>query len=157
MKRKYLYTFLLLFSTSSYCQYNGNDFSVGIYGFYTTSASIFLNPTASDVVLRNLSYDIEDIFSPGVDIRYRISEPVILGLSVEYMRTTEMAPNLNVFLGGSIVTIDVEDGFKMLPFEFTAYYLLPFSTEGFKFLMGGGVGYYNVYYIFLDLENEIMI
>jgi hypothetical protein len=142
MNRKYLYTLLLLISTSSYGQYNGNDFSIGIYGFYTTSASIFLNPTASDIVLRNLSYDIEDIFSPGVDIRYRISEPVILGLSVEYMRAIETAPNLNVFLGGSVVTIDVEDGFIMFPFELTVYYLLPFSTEGFKFLMGGGIGYY---------------
>ena len=85
---------------------------------------------------------MEDIFSPGIDIRYRISEPVILGLNVEYMKATETAPNLNVFLGGSVVTIDVEDGFKMFPFELTAYYLLPFSTRVFKFLMGGGIGYY---------------
>ncbi len=131
------------------------DFSLGIYGFYTTSASIFLNPNASDIVLRNSSFDIEDIFNPGADIRFRVSEPLILGLSVEYMNITETVPNLNVFLGGSIVTIEVEDGFKLIPIEFTAYYLLPFSTEGFKFLMGGGLGYYNGEFIRKVGEAEV--
>ena len=143
MNRKFLFILLLLINFPHFCQYNGKDFSIGAYGFYTTSASIFLNPNASDIVLRNSSFDIEDIFNPGADIRFRVSEPLILGLSVEYMNITETVPNLNVFLGGSIVTIDVEDGFKLIPIEFTAYYLLPFSTEGFKFLMGGGLGYYN--------------
>ncbi len=142
MNRKSLFILLLLINFPNFCQYNGNDFSIGVYGFYTTSASIFLNPNASDIVLRNSSFDIEDIFNPGVDIRFRVSEPLILALSAEYMNITETAPNLNVFLGGSIITIDVEDGFKLIPIEFTAYYLLPFSTVGFKFLMGGGLGYY---------------
>ena len=132
------------------------DFSLGVYGFYTTSASIFLNPNASDIVLRNSSFDIEDIFNPGVDIRFRVSEPLILGLSVEYMNITETVLNLNVFLGGSIVTIEVEDGFKLIPIEFTAYYLLPFSTEGFKFLMGGGLGYYNGEFIRKVGEAEVI-
>jgi hypothetical protein len=143
MNRRSLFILVLLFNFPNFCQYNGNDFSIGAYGFYTTSASIFLNPNASDIVLRNSSFDVEDIFNLGTDIRYRVSEPLILALGVEYMNITETAPNLNVFLGGSIVTIDVEDGFKLIPIEITAYYLLPFSTQGFKFLMGGGLGYYN--------------
>jgi hypothetical protein len=142
MNRKFLLILLLLINFPNFCQYNGNDFSIGVYGFYTTSASIFLNPNAPDIVLRNSSFDIEDIFNPGMDIRYRVSEPLILALGFEYINVTETAPNLNVFLDGSIVTIDVEDGFQLIPIEFTAYYLLPFSTVGFKFLMGGGLGYY---------------
>lgn len=142
MNRKFLFILLLLINFPNFCQYNGNDFSIGVYGFYTTSASIFLNPNASDIVLRNSSFDIEDIFNPGVDIRFRVSEPLILALSAEYMNVTETAPNYTVILNGSIVTIDVEDGFQLIPIEFTAYYLLPFSTVGFKFLMGGGLGYY---------------
>ena len=155
MNRKFLLILLLLINFPHFCQYNGKDFSIGAYGFYTTSASIFLNPNASDIVLRNSSFDIEDIFNPGADIRFRVSEPLILGLSVEYMNITETVPNLNVFLGGSIVTIDVEDGFKLIPIEFTAYYLLPFSTEGFKFLMGGGLGYYNGEFIRKVGEAEV--
>jgi len=155
MNRKFLFILLLLINSPHYSQYNGKDFSVGAYGFYTTSASIFLNPNASDIVLRNSSFDIEDIFNPGVDVRFRVSEPLILGLSVEYMNITETAPNLNVFLGSSVITIDVEDGFKLFPVEFTAYYLLPFSTEGFKFLMGGGLGYYNGEFVRKVGEAEV--
>jgi len=141
MYRKFLFILLLLINFPNFCQYNGKDFSIGAYGFYTSSASIFLHPNASDIVLRNSSFDIEDIFNPGVDIRFRVSEPLILGLSAEYMNITETAHNSIVILDGSVVKID-ENGFKLIPIEFTAYYLLPFSTEGFKFLMGGGLGYY---------------
>jgi hypothetical protein len=155
MNRISLLIILLLINFPTFCQYNGNDFSIGAYGFYTTSASVFLNPNASDIVLRNSSFDIEDIFNPGIDIRFRVNEPLILGLSVEYMNITETAPNLNVFLGGSIVTINVEDGFQLIPIEFTAYYLLPFSTDGFKFLMGGGLGYYNGDFIRMVGDAEV--
>lgn len=135
---------ILFFSASvSYSQYNGRDFSIGLYGAYTTSASIFLNPDALDIVLRNESFDIEDIFNPGVDVRYKVSEAFIVGFNVEYIKATATGPNLNAFIQSSIVTINVEDGFRMIPIELSAYYLLPFSTEDFKFLMGGGLAYYD--------------
>lgn len=143
MRISIIIIFHFLFYIPAICQYNGNDISIGVYGFYTTSASVFLNPNASDIVVRNGSFLIEDIWNPGVDIRFRVSEPLILGLNIEYIRITRSAPNLNVFLGGSVVTLLVDDGFKLIPVELTAYYLLPFSTEGFKFLMGGGLAYYN--------------
>ena len=143
MKIKFVIIFLLLLQFPLLCQYNGNDFSIGIYGVYTKSASIFLNPNASDIVLRNRSFVIEDILNPGADIRIRVSEPLIIGLSVEYIEITESAPNLTVFDSVSVVTLLVEDGFKLIPVELTAYYQLPFSTERWKFLMGGGLAYYN--------------
>src|SRR3990172_1743784 len=143
MTKWFVIIFFLLSNLPLFSQYNGNDFSVGIYGVYTTSASVFLNPNAPDIVLRNESFLIEDIFSPGADIRYRASDPLIIGLSVEYINTTATGPNLNVFLDGSVVTLNVDDGFLLIPVELSAYYLLPFSTEEFKFLMGGGIAYYN--------------
>jgi hypothetical protein len=143
MNLKHLIIFFLLFPATLLSQYNGAFMSIGAYGVYTTSASIFLNPNASDVVIRNQSFVIEDITNPGADIRIRISEPLILGLNVEIIKITEPSPNLSAFVGGSVVRLNVEDGFRLIPIELTAYYLLPFSTEGWKFLMGGGVAYYN--------------
>jgi outer membrane protein W len=134
---------LLSVASMSYCQYNNHDFSIGLYGVYTTSASIYLNPNSNDVVLRNESFDIEDIFNPGVDIRYKIAEAFILGLDIEYIKTTAFGQNLTAFDTTTIVTLNVEDGFRLIPIEFSAYYLLPFSTEDFKFLMGGGIAYYD--------------
>lgn len=155
MRISIIIIFHILFYIPALCQYNGNDISIGVYGFYTTSASVFLNPNASDIVVRNKSFLIEDIWNPGVDIRFRVSEPLILGLNIEYIRITRSAPNLNVFLGGSVVTLIVDDGFKLIPVELSAYYLLPFSTEGFKFLMGGGLAYYNGEFIREIGETEV--
>lgn len=143
MNLKLILSLFVLFNVASYGQYNGNNFSIGIYGLYTTSASLFLNPNAPDIVLRNESFVIKDILNPGIDIRYRVSDQVILGLNIGYMNVTETAPNLSGFLGNSIVAIKVDDGFVLIPVEITIHYLLPFSTESFKFLMGGGAGYYN--------------
>ena len=155
MRISIIIIFHFLFYIPALCQYNGNDISIGVYGFYTTSASVFLNPNASDIVVRNGSFLIEDIWNPGVDIRFRVSEPLILGLNIEYIRITRSAPNLNVFLGSSVVTLIVDDGFKLIPVELSAYYLLPFSTEGFKFLMGGGLAYYNGEFIREIGETEV--
>ncbi len=36
----------------------------------------------------------------------------------------------------------VKDGFELIPIELSIFYFLPFSTEDFKFFMGGGIGVY---------------
>ena len=36
----------------------------------------------------------------------------------------------------------VTDGYELYPVELSIYYFLPFSTEDFKFYMGGGMGIY---------------
>ncbi|MCG6915330.1 hypothetical protein LJE86_15585 [bacterium BMS3Abin03] len=134
---------LILVGSTAYCQYNNHNFSIGLYGVYTTSASIYLNPNSNDVVLRNESFDIEDFFNPGIDLRYKIADAFILGLNIEYIKTTAFGQNLTAFDTTTIVNVNVEDGFRLIPVEFSAYYLLPFSTEDFKFLMGGGIAYYD--------------
>ena len=44
----------------------------------------------------------------------------------------------------------------MIPIEFTVYYFIPYSTEDFKFFMGGGLGIYLGEHIrnFEDVEVE---
>ena len=58
------------------------------------------------------------------------------------MESSANGKNEKVITSRGTELITVEDGFKMIPVEFSIYYLLPFSTEKFKFLMGGGMGYY---------------
>jgi len=142
MMGKYLIIILILFAPISFCQYNGNSFMIGVNGVYTTSAKIYLYPNSSDAILRNTSFPLSDIINPGIFFRYRISDDLLIGFNTEYMRKTEHGKNLTVFSNNRTVTIDVEDGFVMIPFELSLYYLLPFSTEDFKFLMGGGGAYY---------------
>ena len=134
--------FIILTLKSSFAQFNYHSFGVSANVVYTTSAEIFLNPNSSDPVVRNQSYTLEDIFNPALDVRYRLSEHFILGINLEYINKSAEAPNLTAFIGSQVVVLDVEDGFRVIPIELTAHYFFPFSTEDFKFLMGGGVGYY---------------
>lgn len=142
MSVKYFILLTLISSSLVNAQYNEKKFSAGINGVYTTTAEIYLNPNSSDPILRNNAFEISDIFSPALDFRYRLSDAIIIGLSTEYMKATAIGPNLTAFVGNSTVTINVTDGFLLIPIELSGYYILPFSTEKFKFLMGGGAGYY---------------
>jgi outer membrane protein W len=139
---KYILLLILGLQMCTKAQYNNNKFSIGISGVYTTTAKVYLNPNSSDITLKNQFFLLEDIFNPAIDIRYRLTEPLIIGINLEYITKTAMGPNLRVLYGNSIVTINIEEGFKLIPVELSIYYLVPFSTENFKFLMGAGAGYY---------------
>ncbi len=139
---RYPVILLLLLSSYSEAQFGSKHFSIGVNGVYTTTARIYLNPNSSDPVLRNYAFEISDIFNPSVNFRYKITNDIIVGLSTEYMKAKVPGSNLTAFSGNSTVTIDVTDGFVLIPLELSGFYLLPFSTEKFKFLMGGGAGYY---------------
>lgn len=141
MKFKVVIVIVISLSANILAQFDKN-YGISINAVYNTSARIYLSPNSSDIILRNNSFLIENIFNPAVDFRYKMSESIIVGFNTEYMTSTSIGPNLTVFLGNSTVTIDVEDGFRLFPLELSAYYLLPFSIERFKFLMGGGIGYY---------------
>jgi outer membrane protein W len=142
MKIKYTFIILLLSAGVVCAQFGDKHFSIGINGVYTTNARDYPNPNSSNPIFRNHAFEISGIFNPALDFRYRITDDIILGIGTEYMKATSEGPNLTAFAGNSTVTIDVNDGFLLIPIEISGYYILPFSTEKFKFLMGGGVGYY---------------
>ncbi|GAB4291005.1 MAG: hypothetical protein Kow0098_09920 [Ignavibacteriaceae bacterium] len=138
------FVFLLLALSQQFilAQYNQDNFSVGIGAVYTTSAQIFLNPNSSDPVLRNRSNQLEDILNVSIDLRYRLTEAILLGFNIERMKKTGSQTNITVFSQGSTLSIPANDGFLLIPAEITLYYYLPFSSDNFIFLMGGGGGYY---------------
>lgn len=136
--------FILLFFLNfiAYAQYNEKRFAVSADVIYTTSSKVYLYPNSSDLILRNKAFPIDDIVNPAVDFRYRLNDDLFLGLDVEYMTKSLSAKNLTVFYNNKTMAISVEDGFILVPIELSIYYLLPFSTERWKFLMGGGAAYY---------------
>ncbi len=142
INKYYVLICIFLFTTAGYSQYNGKSFLVGVSGIYTSSAKIYLYPNSSDAILRNTSFPLSDIYDAGIYFRYRLTDDILLGLSTEYMRKTATGNNLTVFANNQTVTINVQDGFTLIPVELSIYYLIPFSTEKFKFLMGGGGAYY---------------
>ena len=133
---------LIIISSSVLPQYGGKNYSLFLGLDYITSAQIFLNPNSSDIILRNRSYEITNLFSPIIDFRYRINDDIIIGVSSEYIDKSQKANNLIVREGSQEIKLEVEDGVQFIPIDFSVYYFLPFSTEQFKFTMGGGAGYY---------------
>ena len=158
MKISFFKILFLLIPVTISAQFADNNIGIALNGVYTTSAEIFLNPNSSNLELRNRSYTLEDSYNPGIDIRYKFSEEFILGLNVEYIKKTAMAPNLTAFIGNQVVVLQVEDGFKVFPVELTFHYFFPFSTEDFKFIMGGGLGYYYGEFVrnFAGTELEVV-
>lgn len=148
---------IILFGTSSFAQFGAGKIGIAVNAVYTTTAEIYLNPNSSNPEVRNRSFTLENIWNPGLDIRYRFSTEFILGLNVEYIKKSAYAPNLTAFIGNQVFVFEVEDGLSAIPIELTAYYYFPFSTEDFKFMMGGGLGYYIGEFVrkFQDVDLEI--
>lgn len=133
---KYL-TFLLILSNYALAQYNDYDLSLSTNFSYNTTAKIFLNPNAPNILNQNIFFEIDGIYSYSAELRYRLNDAIILGLSAEYMQGSAKGRNLNS--RQFIVT----DGYELYPVELSIYYFLPFSIEDFKFYMGGGLGIYS--------------
>ncbi|MGE5412145.1 MAG: outer membrane beta-barrel protein [Clostridiales bacterium] len=134
--------FLGSFFAESAAQNNDRKFNLSFNINYTTTAKLYLNPKSSDEITRNNYMPLEKIVSPSLDIRYNITDEFIVGLSTEYLKKTAIMPDLLVASPRGTMALEVEDGFKLIPVEISAYYLLPFSSETFKLYMGGGLAYY---------------
>lgn len=142
MKAKILILLLvLLLSSMSSAQYNDSDWAFSLSYSYTTTAKLFPFPNSADLIERNQSEPIEDIYSYSFETRYKITDVFAVGLVVEYI---EDKKKRDLIVNGPLgnLRLKADEGFSIIPIELAAYYLLPFSTEDFKFHMGGGVGVY---------------
>ncbi len=132
----------LLFGWSVFARYSAGKFAVSVNANYTTSSKLYLFPNAIDPFLRNQNIPLEDIYSYSVEVRYAFNESIALGLGTELIERTEFGKNITVTGPAGITRLEIEDGFRMFPIELTLYYIMPFSTEQFKFFMGGGGALY---------------
>ncbi len=129
---------LLLFPGACLSQYNGKNFSLSAGFNYITTSKIYLQPNSADPFFRSTHDNLEDIYSVSFEFRYTVLDELIIGIGAEYLSKTHT--NRNFFLAGN--RIEIEDGYSVIPIEISGYYLVPFSTENFKFFMGGGAGIY---------------
>lgn len=112
------------------------NFSVNLN--YTTTSKLFPQPFSSDQYIRTKYDELNNAYSYSAELRYKISEEIFAGIGAEYLKKTFTNRNLN--LGG--IRAETKEGYTFIPIELTIYYVLPFSSEYFKFFMGGGGGLY---------------
>lgn len=133
---------ILINLTSLKAQYGDNEFSLSFSINYTTTSKLYLSPYASDPFIRAENTSLDDIYHYGVELKYKISDPLIVGLNVEYYEKKGAETEVIGIRGLSSFPVEAEDGYTLIPIELSAYYLLPFSSDNFKFYMGGGAGIY---------------
>ncbi|MCZ7602010.1 MAG: hypothetical protein QY331_13090 [Melioribacteraceae bacterium] len=143
---KNLPVILILFTTTLFAQYNGNDFGIYLAANYTTSARFFLNPDATQKLIREDNVELVDNYSGSIEFRYRLTESIIIGLGTEYIEKVSKERNVIGF-HPQLAGVEVEEGYRMIPVEASIYYFIPFSTDDLKFYMGGGLGIYFGEYI----------
>ncbi len=141
MKKIFL-IFLFVFPVLFYGQYSGNRFGISVNYNYTSSSELFTSPNSPDEVLRTISVPMESVYSPSVDFRYRIMDEVVVGLSFEQMKKRLAVRRVTVGTRTGVRSTEVQDEYTIYPVEFNLFYLIPFSTERFKFHLGGGFGFY---------------
>ncbi len=129
---------IICLSSTLICSQIISKFDFTINYNYTNTSKLFLQPKSSDLIVRTAYNELEDIYSFSTEIRFQIFESLYTGLWLEKMEKTFINKNFNL---GSI-SIDINDGYRIIPLELSLYYYLPFSTNNFKFYMGGGFGFY---------------
>jgi hypothetical protein len=139
---KNLFVILFLLSIEIMGQYGSNRYSISFNGVYTTSSKIYLHPGSADETIRNNSFETGSFFNPSIEFRYRPYESVIFELNIDYIKKEASGSYITVYSGLRTVSVEVKDGFTVIPVEFSIYYLMPFSTGSFKMYFGGGAGYY---------------
>ncbi len=144
IKKFFINITLLLLTTFSIlsAQYKESGFGLALGVNYTTTSRMFYFPNSDDKFLRNEYTPMDDISGYQIDLRYRLTDQIILGASVEYAKKTRDGYEITVQSPTGIKTLEVDEGYLFIPLELSIYYFLPFSTERFKFYMGGGMGFY---------------
>lgn len=141
-KLNYIIFLIIFFNCNFYAQSKGEGFSLNVGLGLISSSKIFPNPNSSNLIERNKSFEITNILSPTFEIKYSFNEEVSIGLSSEYASKMKKGNFVTALSGSQIVELESEDGFIFIPIELSVYQTLPFSTENFKFNIGGGLGYY---------------
>jgi len=118
----------------------GLSFSLGAN--YTTTSKLFLNPNSADDFIKNDFVELDDIFHYSLSVKYRLNEAIAIGVNTEIIRKTFTGKNLTASSPSGTIRIETEDGYLLVPVELNFIYLLPFSTDAFKFDMSGGIGFY---------------
>ena len=115
---------------------NERDLSLSLKGSFTTGTRFLYN------IDRPNSYGEERTISSnigyGADVRWNIVwDRFFLGFSVEKIGAHEMVP---VYYMQSDIPIPFDEGFELTTMELSGYYVVPISSEQFKFYLGGGLG-----------------
>ncbi len=119
---------------------NEHKLSFTIKGTFTTSTRFLYNINNPNVYSESRS--ITSNIGYGADVRWNILwDRFFLGVSTEKIDAAQTTPI--VYTQFDDLRVPYKEGFELLAFELSGYYVVPISSEHLKFYLGGGFGTYD--------------
>lgn len=137
VRRSFLATVLLVLAVTvpHIASSQESTIAVVVRGSFTTGSQLFTDPDSPDPLDRASFVPLENLFGGGIELKYAISETnLAVGFSLDYIRATQT--------GLTSAQVPIEDGYRVLPVELTAYFTIPISGKNVDLFMGGGGGVY---------------
>ena len=119
-----------------------HQFSFTLRGGYTTTSRIFYNPDSPSPDLRGQFTGIDNIYAPGIELRWMIpGHPIAISFAAEYVSKFNEEVQLVGFLNPPRA-LPVKEGLRLVPLELGALIFVPLGSEKVHLTMGGGLGMY---------------
>ncbi len=119
---------------------NEHKFSFSLKGTYTTSTRFLYN--IDKLHEYSESRSITSNFGYGADLRWNIIwDRFYIGFSSERISSIQTTPVFYPEFDN--IRVPYKEGFELLAFELSGSYVVPISSEHWKFYLGGGLGTYD--------------
>ena len=96
-----IFLFFFVITSSILAEANEKRFGISFNVNYTSTSKLYLQPNASDPFIRNTHENLDAITSYSFDLRYQISESIIIGAGSE-SKTPQLLTRLLKLVSGQI-------------------------------------------------------
>lgn len=119
-----------------------HQFSLTLRGGYTTTSKIFYNPDSPSPDLRGQYTGIDNIYAPGIELRWMIpGYSIAISIAAEYITKYDEEIQLVGFLNPPRA-LPVKEGLRLVPIELGGLTFIPLGSDKVRLTMGGGLGMY---------------
>lgn len=126
---------LLIVASGPGARANDGITTITLRANLTTSSQLYTNPDSPDPIQRQAFTLLENQFGGGIEVKYTFPESnLALSISADYISASSS--------GQTPARVPYEDGYRVVPVELTAYFIIPISGPSLQVFMGGGAGAY---------------
>jgi hypothetical protein len=119
-----------------------HQFSFTVRGGYTTTSKILYNPDSPSPDLRGQYTGIDNIYAPGIELRWMIpGNAIAVSFAAEYLSKFTEEIQLVGFVNPPRA-LPVKEGLRLIPIELGGLVFVPLGSEKVRLTMGGGLGMY---------------
>ncbi|HTY36134.1 MAG TPA: hypothetical protein VMH23_03430 [Bacteroidota bacterium] len=133
---------LLMLLSHGFTLAQDHAFSLTLRGGYTTTSKIYSNPDAADPELAGQYSGIDNIYAPGLELRWTLpGQSIALTLEVERIAKSQEDIELVGFTNPPSA-LPIKEGLRLYSLELGGLLFIPLGSDQVRLTMGGGLGMY---------------